>query len=366
MTHPQLVRIPTLGKDKAPLSKAQKEFNQLTKKIEDLETELAQFRTAASNIQQRIYTEYEPLLREYNQQRATLVRVFDRAHGRPDATKSERKKLADLILNTAYSLISEYGMDELKPIFDKYDADGYDVADAESEQQVAEAMKNMASSMYGIYFDENADVSTQEKFMAYVQEQMQANQVEAEKRQQEAAQNQAKKPKSVKQAAREEKKQLEERNTTKAVRTLYMDLVKAFHPDREPDEAEKIRKTEIMQRVTKAYETSDLLALFRLQLEFDRIDQQHLETLAKDQLKYYNKILWQQVDELSSELHDLQNQLAAMMNKPSMPVSSASTLELSFNNDLREIKRAAKATKKDVKDLANPAYMKAFLKAYSI
>lgn len=366
MASPQLVRIPTPGKDKIPLSKSQKEFNRLTKKIEELETELGQLRTAATSLQQRIYTEYEPLLREYNQQRAALVRVFDRAHDRPDATKMERKKLVDLILNLAYSLISDHGMDELKPIFDKYDAEGYDATDEETDLQVSDMMKEMVSSMYGIQIDENADVSTQEKFTAYIQKQMQAKQQEDEKRRQEAAERQAKKPKSAKQQERETKKQLEERNITKAVRTLYMDLVKAFHPDREPDEAEKARKTEIMQRVTQAYETSDLLALLRLQLEFNRIDQQHLETLAEDQLKYYNKILRQQVDELTNELYGIQSQLSAALGKSLGLTSSPIMLEFSFNNDLRELKRATKATKKDVKDLTDPAQMKAFLKTYRI
>ncbi|GAB3890970.1 hypothetical protein [Spirosoma agri] len=363
MANPQLVHIPTPSKDKAPLSKAQKEFNRLTQKIGELEDELTQFRTAATAIQQRVYTDYEPLLREYNQLRANLVRVFDRAYERPDATKSEKKKLTDLIIDLAYDLISEHGMNELKPIFDKYDKDGFDAIDAESDQQVSDVMKEVVSSMYGIEIDEHADVSTQEKFMAYLDEQMQARQANE---QQERDEKRAKKPKSAKQQAREAKKQLDERNITKAVRTLYMDLVKAFHPDREPDEAEKVRKTEIMQRVTEAYEKSDLLALLRLQLEFDRIDQQHLESLADIQLKYYNKILKQQVDELSDELFTLQTQLASMLGKPFGLVSSPVGLELSFNNDIRALKRSIKDAKRDVKDLSDPSILKGWLKSYKV
>jgi hypothetical protein len=291
MTKTQVVRIPTPGPDKAPLSKAQKEFNRLTKKIGELETELSGFRTAATNIQQRIQTEYAPLLRDYNEHRANLVRVFDRAHDRPDTTKTERKKLADLIINLAYDLISQHGMDDIKPIFDKYDTDGFDATDAEADEQVSEVMKEMVASMYGIKFDENVDVSTQEKFTAYVEEQLKARRADDQERLQQAEERKARKPKSAKQQEREAKKQVEEHNITKAVRTLYMDLVKAFHPDREPDEAEKARKTGIMQRITEAYEKSDLLALFRLQLEYNRIDQTHLERLAEDQLKYYNKII---------------------------------------------------------------------------
>ena len=366
MTKVQVVRIPTPGPDKTPLSKAQKEFNRLTKKIGELETELSGFRTAATAIQQRIQTEYVPLLRDYNEQRANLVRVFDRAHDRPETTKTERKKLADLIVNLAYDLISEHGMEELKPIFDKYDMDGFDATDAEADEQISEVMKEMVASMYGIKFDENVDVSTKEKFMAYVEEQMQSRQANDQQRQQQAEERKAKKPKTAKQQEREEKKQLEERNITKAVRTLYMDLVKAFHPDREPDEAEKARKTGIMQRITEAYEKSDLLALFRLQLEYNRIDQAHLETLAEDQLKYYNKILKQQADELGEELYGMQSQLSAMLGKPLMMVGSAMSLEFSFSNDVRSLKRSIKDVKREVKDLSDPAYLKGWLKTYKI
>lgn len=362
----QLVRIPTPGKDKTPLSKVQKEFNRLTKKIGELETELAQFRATATQIQQRVYSEYEPLLRSFNTLRADLVRLFDRAHDRPETTRTERKKLADIILNLAYELISEHGLDELKPVFDKYDKAGYDATDTEADLQVSEIMKEMVGAMYGIKFEEGVDVSTQDKFMAYMQEQMQAKQAEAEQRQQQAQERRAQKPKSAKQQEREAKKLVEERNITKAVRTLYMDLVKAFHPDRERDEDEKARKTEVMKRVTEAYEKSDLLALLKLQLEFNRIDQHHLESLADDQLRYYNKILKQQADELTNELYGLQSQLAAALNKSLMMVGSAFSLEFSFNNDIRELKKSIKETKKDLKELASPAVLKAFLKTYKI
>lgn len=364
MTKAPIVRIPTPNPDKAPLSKAQKEFNRLTQKIGELEAELAGFRTAATTLQQRIQTEYVPLLRAYNEQRANLVRVFDRAYDRPDTTKAERKKLADLIVNLAYDLISEHGMEELKPVYDKYDADGFDATDTDVDEPVSDVMKEMMASMYGIRFDETVDVSTKEKLMAYVDEQLKARQIDQQQRQQQAEERRAKKPKSAKQQEREAKKQLEERNITKAVRTLYMDLVKAFHPDREPDETEKTRKTAIMQRITEAYEKGDLLALFRLQLEYNRIDQTHLETLADNQLNYYNKILKQQADELGEELRGLQRQLSAMLGKPLM--GSAVGLELGFNSDVRALKRSVKDVKREVKELSEPAYLKGWLRTYTI
>ncbi|GAB4011877.1 J domain-containing protein [Spirosoma migulaei] len=350
-------------KDKAVLSKSQKEFNRLIRKIETLTSELTNLREATLHIQQRVQTDYRPLLEQYSQFRADLVRLFDRAYQHKDCSKTEKKKLADLIRNIAFELIDTYGITDLKPIYDKYDADGFDNTNAESDQLTAELMKEMMATMFGIEIDPDADVSDPQKMNAYVQEKIaQREAAEAERRQQTAT----KKPKSAKQQEREDKKQVEARNITKAVRTLYMDLVKAFHPDREPDEAEKQRKTEIMHRVTAAYEKSDLLALLQLQLEFEHIDQAHLESLAEDQLKYYNKILKQQADELDNEFFGLQNELAAMTGKPAFAVSSPIALEFSLNSDIAQLKRDIKHIKADLKALADTSQLKQWLKTYRI
>ena len=360
-----IVRIGT-DKEKAILSKSQKEFNRLTRKIETLEIELHNLREAAQHIQVRVQKDYRPLVEQYHQFRADMVRMFDRAYEQNDHTKTEKKKLVDLIQNIAFELIDSHGIDDLKPIYDKYDTQGFDKTNAESDQQTAELMKEMMSSMFGIDFDEDVDVSDPEKMTAYVQEKMAQRDAAEAERQQQASERKTKKLKNEKQQEREAKKEAEARNITKAVRTLYMDLVKAFHPDREPNEAEKLRKTEVMHRVTDAYEKSDLLALLRLQLEFERIDQTHLENLAEEQLKYYNKILRQQAQELDDEFFALQNELAATTGKPAFAVNSPIALEFSLNSDIAALKRDIKQIKSDVKAFADPRVLKQWLKTYRI
>lgn len=121
-----------------------------------------------------------------------------------------------------------------------------------------------------------------------------------------------------------------------------------------------------MHRVTDAYEKSDLLALLRLQLEFERIDQTHLENLAEEQLKYYNKILRQQAQELDDEFFALQNELAALTGKPAFAVNSPIALEFSLNSDIAALKRDIKQIKADVKAFADPRILKQWLKTYRI
>ena len=355
-----IVRIGT-KKDNAVLSKSQKEFNRLTNKIEKLTTDLRELRDAAVHIQQRVQTDFRPLVEQYSQFRANMVRLFDRAYDEKTFTKTEKKKLADLIQKIAFELISTYGIDDLKPIYDKYNTEGSEQISSQADGQTADMMKEMMESMFGIQFDDDVDVSDPQKMAAYMQEK-----IEQRAEQEKTERPKVEKPKSAKQQEREAKKQAEAQKSTKAVRTLYMDLVKAFHPDREPDEAEKERKTKIMHRVTEAYEKSDLLALLRLQLEFDRIDQAHLESLAEEQLKYYNKILKQQAQELDDELFTLQDELAAMTGRPAFAVSSRIALEFSLNSDIAQMKRDIKQVKSNIKAFADPSLLKQWLKTYRI
>ncbi|CAN5582682.1 J domain-containing protein [soil metagenome] len=320
-----IVRIEA-NKEKVTLSKAQKEFNRLIDKIEKSSTDLRELRETTQYVHQRMQADYWPLVDQYSQVQTDLVRLFDRAYERNELTRTENKKLASLIRDLAFDLIARHGIDELKPIYDKYDSQGFDKTSAEPGRLALPA------------YEPKESLET----------------VEAERK--------AANPKSEKRLAREAKKLVEERNSTKAVRTVYMDLVKAFHPDREPDETEKQRKTGIMHRVTDAYEKGNLLALLRLQLELERIDQTHLENLAENQLNYYNKILRQQAQELDDEVAGLQHKLAALTGKPTFAVNSRIALEFSLNSDIAQLKRTVKQIKADVKALTNIDILKQWLK----
>jgi hypothetical protein len=359
-----IVRIGAGVTDKAVLSKAQKEFNRLTKKIETLEKEIATLRETGQKIQTRVQAELRPLLLKYEALQIELVKLLDRMHPTKGLTKTHRTKIAQIVQEMAFDLIDN-GHEDLKPIYEKYNQQGFEAANEEAEQATVEQMKQMMSMMFGIEFDDDADVSTPEKMNAYLHQKMQDQQQEYEQQKQQRQEKRAQKPKTAKQQALDEKRETEAKNITKAVRTLYMDLVKTFHPDREPDETEKTRKTEVMQRVTAAYEASDLLALLKLQLEFNRIDQDHLENLADEQLKYYNKILREQVQELESEHVQQEHQLAAMMGGSPF-FSSAYGLEFRFNQQLAQIKEQSKHIKNELIVLTDVDNLKIWLRGYRI
>ncbi|WP_428654083.1 hypothetical protein [Runella sp.] len=359
-------KIVQITKAKAEQTKSQKEFNRLVQKIDTLEKSIVEYRETMTKLQQRAATELVPLREQYFEQRAQLVQRFDRAYESSFYKKNEKKKLAYLIQDIALELIEVGRMEELKPIYDKYSQGGsYDDILEEAKQEEAERLKSLFSVL-GVDLGDDFDLNDPEKIQERLHQKMAEQQEDFETQQNQWKQQRTQRPKTQKQLDREAKKELEIRTGTKAVRTIYLDLVKAFHPDRETDEAEKARKTEIMQRVTQAYEKNDLMALLRLQLEFERIDQSHIESLAETHLKYYNKILREQTKELEMEYEDLQFQAQAISGQAAYMISNPFGLEFAFNQQVSEYKKTVKHLKKDLKDLQNDEVVRAFLKSYTI
>ncbi len=353
-----------IGAQKEILSKRQKEFNRLTKKIEQLEKSLSEFRDGKDELLNRINKEMNPVNGQINSLQAEIIRSMDRIFSDKIFKKNDKKKLSYLITDVGFKLIDEYGFEDLKPIFNKHNDVDFDTVNAEIEREAAQMAKGMASQ-FGMHFDDE-DISTKEKFQEKMFEKLLEMDEQFEEQERIKEENKTQKPKTKKQLEKEEKQKAEEQRLTKSVRTIYMDLVKAFHPDREQDESEKLRKTEVMQRVTQAYNDNNLMALLKLQMELDRIDQQHLEKLADEQLVYYNKILKQQADELEYEKFYIIQDLASSFDMYPFEITSIETVLLKFSRDVRNLKSDLKKLKNEALLWNDPISAKELLRIYKI
>ena len=353
------------NKDKAQLSKAQKEFNRLTRKIPQLRDSIKEFEDGTLRLQQRTVSNLSPLYNTFAQHRANMVRLLDKAWDSGFFNAREKKKIQDLILSMVGQLIEEYNQEELKPTYEKYSGEVYG-EEAESDDLDIDLIKDMMENMFGVEIDKDADVSTPEKMEEHLHRLMEQKEETLAEKKRQAEERRAKRPKNAKQQAREEKKAQEAEHKTKSVRTVYMDLVKAFHPDLEQDEMEKTRKTAIMQRVTEAYEKNDLLTLLQLQLEFERINQDHLETLADDRLKYYNKILLEQARELEMMLDNIQMNLSLHFDIPPYMPIDLRFLERELEKNIKALKKQIKLIEQDLQTLSDTKNLKDFLKTYHL
>jgi hypothetical protein len=361
------------GVDKKLLSPQQKEFNRLTQKIERTREQLHQLDGLGQRLHQRAALEMKPLMDKHQSHRADTVRLLDRMFRNYSYNKTETRKLRHLIKAMSFEL-AEAGFEDLKEIYNFHSPDlDFDRANAETEAMNLIRMKEMASRMYDIEFDPEADLDTIEKLQAYLAEKMAEREAAEAQEPEQPKARRPEKPKNAQQlkaeakrAAQEEKRKQEEKKISQSVREVYMDLVKAFHPDREPDEAEKIRKTAILQRVTAAYEANDLFALLQLQLELERIDGNHLDALADEKLRYFNKNLLSQLAELTDELWEMERQLAMVANISHFGQFNPKQVEWEFEKSLKDIKKDIKRIKQDLELLRDPAVLKDWLRGYRI
>jgi hypothetical protein len=338
-----------IGQPKSELNKRQKEFNLLSEKIEQLDNLIPELEGARDEILRRIPTDLNPLVMEYQTFRVELVHIMDRTYEADLYRKAYLTKLSYLICENAFDLIANYSFDELKPVFNKY-------SETDIETALLHANQKTEKITDPVFLLEE-EVQPEKEFPENFHKLPEAEQLRL-KEERRAQKVQAK--------IQEAKQNLDKQKTTKSVRAVYMDLVKAFHPDREVDEEEKIRKTEIMQRVTLAYQENNLLGLLKLQIEFDRIDQDHLENLTKNQLNYYNKVLKQQVEELELQKEAVQKEIAALCGLPFQHANSYTSSIVKFNTNVNEIKGEIKNIKQIIKQWKIPSVFKSYLKTYQI
>lgn len=341
MTDTAILHIP--GQDK-PLNKKQKEFNLLSETIEALDRQIAELKHAYDEMLRRMPAELDPLVREYQGIRADIVNLWDRAYEAEHFRNAYQTKLSYLITENAYDLIRNHGLTDLKAVFNKYSAVPADVL-LEEERRREGARINNPAYLLESENEPAPDVAFHELSKA-----------EQER---------------IKAARREERmderiREAQQAKTTKSVRSVYMELVKTFHPDLETDDAEKQRKTETMQRITKAYQDNNLLALLKLQMELEQIDLSGLENIDKNQLSYYNKILRQQIAELDQEKILVQKQIAAACGLPYQHANSMVTVIARFNTNINELKAEIKNIRKVYANWLVPSQLKAYLKPFQI
>ncbi len=77
--------------EKTVLSKTQKKFNSLIKKIDAQKKILVDWENSKSKISQQVHGEYQPLVDSFNQARVEMVYLLDSAHSDSFSKKPIRR-----------------------------------------------------------------------------------------------------------------------------------------------------------------------------------------------------------------------------------------------------------------------------------
>lgn len=347
----------------APLSPAQKKFNTLIKKIDAQKKVLREWQETFELCSRDFAEKLEPLRKTLHERQAELVLLLDQQFTSHKFTASQQDKLTHLITEMCEELISLHQRDDLKAIFNKYSAEDFDSLDQANDDMALGMMKEMFEEEFGVLLDDaEFDIKDPQGTAKRLAEKFKQQQEHAE-------QKKAKRPqpkKSAEQLAKEAKVAEEAANVSKSIQAVYRQLVGVLHPDREPDPAERERKTELMQHVTVAYGNKDLLKLLELQLAIEQIDQSQLNNITADRLKHYNTILSDQLRELEEEVFLRESEIRLMFNaSPFEPLSPKRMVGL-LKQDMRTAQDMIARVQRDLRAFRDVKRLKAWLKNYRI
>lgn len=346
------------GKDHPQLSKEQKAFNILIKKIDEKRASLAAWQEIIPAYQKKYASDLIPLVETSQEIQIELVHCLDRASDQKGLTSPERRMIHDLVSRMAGNLAAERNDEELKNIYNKHSGSDFDKEAAASMN----GLKSMLEDVIGVELGDDLDMSSPEEIFKRAQAHMHEQQTQFEAERQEYEERQAKRKKTAKQIAKESQQQAEEQQTSQSIRELYRKLVSALHPDREPDPQERERKTLLMQRINQAYDKKNLLLLLELQLELEHIDQTTINNITSSRLKHYNKILKEQHGELEHEIFITEDMFKSQFGISPFERLTPSTIMRNLAAEIAGIQQAIRELKSDLLAFQDIKKLKAWIK----
>lgn len=357
MSKSNLARVQIAASDKV-LSKGQKTFNRQIQQIEKLRSRLAAWDTATISYQKKYTQELLPLLETATELQVKLVHSLDRAAAQKGMTRTERRTLGELIVDLAGQLLDQRDDAELKVIYNKHSRCDYDT-EAAAE---AQGMKDIIEGVFGFDLGDDADIDSPDHIMQRAQAQFEKQQAHFEAEQQAREERRASRKKSSKQIEKEARAEADAKQVNQSIREIYRKLASALHPDRELDPQERVRKTELMQRINQAYDKQNLLQLLELQLELEHIDRNAIGRLDEERLRHYNTILKRQIAELEHEAMRVESMFCVQFGIAPFAVLKPETVIRDLGRDIMHMREANREMEKDLHALEDAKNVKAWLK----
>ena len=277
------------------LSKAQRDFQRLSQKIEKLRTKLERKTEEFREALRFLGSELHPLdLQVADRTKQTIRLVFPHLSGPRHGKNWERrlKQCLQIQLLTVVRLEGDLVDDDLKEIFEF--VEGKTV-----EQSKQDELDATQAAMEQELKDVGLDPGILKSDAPLTPEQIQEMLDQVEQRFGEGAPPEP--PKSARQLARE-KARAELRS--KDLGSLFKQLAKLLHPDLEQDPVLRLQKEADMKELNQAYENENLHLMLQLEAKWIVREQGNLH-LSGTKLTIYNEVLREQVEELEMDLEDL-------------------------------------------------------------
>lgn len=301
----RLLTIPQAA-DATPLGPAQRKFNQLQKQLDAARKKLLAWDEAVPKFAEAYARQVAPLRTEARQLRRAVAEQLDAYLAEPrDWTQGEREAMREIACALAREALVSHELGEAerqrwKALHDRHAPQSLD---AEKKAKL-QRMKQVLAAQTGLdleheQFDDAADL------LRHVRRQMEQQREDDEA---DAAARAARRKPTSAQARREAEREEAQAKTQQTLREVFRKLASALHPDRAVDAEDAARRTALMQQVNAAYAAESLLGLLALQLELEQIDALHLRQASDAQIKHFNGVLQEQLDELHEELESRSDQ----------------------------------------------------------
>ena len=312
-TAPGVAQLKVTARGAGKLSPAQQRFNKLLARVDNLGRQVQNIQRLTDAVRAPHLERVSSLERRITQTQTEMAVFLHERLQRKGLTAAQQKSVRRIVMLLLEMLEPESDDSPLVALHSVYfSAQDQTQALQDAKRQVVEAVEAVLGRP--IDLEGLDDMASPEELLAAVMRKVHGEQqAQAQAQAQEQAQrhpaSKAKRPTTARQRKAEEEAQ----DAKSAMRTIYRQLASALHPDREPDLAERERKSALMSQANAAYERGDLVTLLRLQLQAQQVDEAHISRLADDKLAALSRLLKEQVAALEGEVFEAEMRASAQL-----------------------------------------------------
>lgn len=321
--------LKTTAQLEAQLSPQQKKLNRLIERIEQQKQELAAWKNAQAEIQ--------------NYTRSKLLTVYSELH---TVLFTQLDTLWNHLASDAFRKLDLVQIDTKIAVLAKMLKKSQMLTSAQKEQvekvdtfyiQHAEHICSKKAKANSIQSHDLAETVEQNVDIDWENYEYDSAEYEAELERAKQLKQQEKREQAVKMAAQ-------------SLKTVYLKITAMIHPDRESDEAKKLDKTELLQKVNEAYAEQDLFYLLKLQLQLETNRGLSSKALSSEQVKFYQLALEAQGQNLQSQLEEIFTSfhLSSHVNTKQLKMSDVYKV---IDKDAAELKQLLKWEKERLKHM---------------
>ena len=363
---PSLSALLVPPSEQAPLTPAQQRFNDLLARIEQL-SGLIQRLEAWSDRHRYAHIQAlrESVQLAQTHRKSLLLFVHERLQT-ADLT-DRQQRMARGMVRGLIDHLAPMADPQVQALADVYVSEEDTQEAAEEQAEAAQRLRERIEEALGQPIEKPDQYQTPEEMMQAGMRQWQRQQEadeqrKAAKRAARKAQKQAQKKSAAADKGELPPAMLREADAKSAIRTVFRQLASALHPDREPDEQERLRKTALMSEVNAAYEKNDLSTLLRLQLQVTQVKPGGAARMADAQLMAMASLLKEQVAALEDDLGQLQSRLSRELCVTVRAEADEAVMTQGLQRIQADQRHSADSLQADLRRIQNDAEFKRWLK----